>query len=163
MKFSVSKSLLALLAVASGVVAQDKGSIVKPAAGTALVPGQPFDFEYFGLADYGVSSYAYSVWLLTADVVDKPLTVSKAFTSGVFLGRFDYPNYPAVPYAAHPAPAQLTTPDFSKAQGGWGSGLSASNVNLTLAVFEETADGAGSIGHKISFAAVPVIYNATLA
>lgn len=47
----------------------------------------------------------------------------------------------AVPYAKNPAPAQLTMPDFSKSPGGFGAGQSASNVNFTLLVVEEYADG----------------------
>lgn len=53
----------------------------------------------------------------------------------------------AVPYETHPAPAQLTMPDFSKSLGGWGSGQAAGNVNFTLFVFEEYGDGSVSTYH----------------
>jgi len=161
MKFSVTNAFVSLLAVASGALAQTKGSITAPTPGQHIAPGQAFDFSYFGRADYGVSSYDYSVWLLNSDVLGKPFSFQDVFTNGWYFGRYDYANYPAVPYVTHPAPAQLTMPDFSQAQGGWGSGQSASNVNLTLVVIEEYADGSGSVGRKLGTSGVTVTYNAT--
>lgn len=45
----------------------------------------------------------------------------------------------AVPYATNPAPAQLTMPDLSQDQGGWGSGASATNATFYVMVWEEWA------------------------
>lgn len=90
MKFS----LLPLLALVGAVAAQDKGSVTAPAAGTAIAPGSQFNFTFFGRADYGVSSYAYSVYLVGADALEKPLAFADVFTNGHFFGRYDYANYP---------------------------------------------------------------------
>lgn len=135
------------------------GVIVAPANGTAIAPGQAFDFTYNAHGDYCISSYNYSVWLLT----EKPsgFAPSENFASGYFFGTFDEANYPAVPYAQNPAPAQLTMPDFSQNQGGFGAGQNASDVTVYVMVWEEWAQCEGALGKRISLALNNVIYNAT--
>ena len=66
-----------------------------------------------------------------------PLAPTDVLMGGHFFGRFDAPNYPAVPYPTHPAPPQLVMPDFSLPEGGRGAGQSASDKTYTLAVVEE--------------------------
>ncbi|THH28710.1 hypothetical protein EUX98_g5493 [Antrodiella citrinella] len=162
MKFSITSTLVSLLAIAaSGVLAQDAASITAPTAGQHIAPGSNFTFSFSGRADYGVSSYAYSVWLLNSTAVGEKVKFEDVFTNGWYFGRYDYANYPAVPYTTAPAPAELTMPDFSKAPGGWGSGKSVSNYNASLVVIEEWADGTGSVGRNFGFTGVHVVYNAT--
>ena len=55
-------AVLALLSLAGTVLGvpsrrQNKGSILAPAEGTNIKPGEVFDFQYQGVADFGVSSY----------------------------------------------------------------------------------------------------------
>ncbi|TCD62993.1 hypothetical protein EIP91_006152 [Steccherinum ochraceum] len=152
-------SLVAVLALVPAALAQEKGSITAPTPGQHIAPGQNFTFKYFGRADYGVSSYDYSVWLVNSTVFDKKLSFEDVFTNGWFFGRYDYANYPAVPYSTHPAPKQLSMPNFTKPQGGFGAGQTASKVNFTLLVIEEYADGGGSVGRKLGTAGVPIVYN----
>ncbi|KAI0074554.1 hypothetical protein K474DRAFT_1665276 [Panus rudis PR-1116 ss-1] len=135
--------------------------IAEPANGTALTPGQNFTFSYIGVADYGRSSYAYHLWLFADDVFEKPFSPSETWTNGYYFGKFDYANYPAIPYEKHPAPSQFTTPDFSKANGGWGDGKVATDHPMRLVVLEEWADGFGSVGHNVAVFSDQVIYNAT--
>lgn len=92
------------------------------------------------------------------------------------------PGVVAVPYPQHPAPPNLTMPDFSKSPGGFGTGATCSDQTFYLAVFEEYSECAvsvdrvycgvfvltsrwrqGAVGNKISLAVVPLIYNATSA
>ncbi|EIW59691.1 uncharacterized protein TRAVEDRAFT_121678 [Trametes versicolor FP-101664 SS1] len=113
------------------------GQIEQPAAGAHIAPGESFDFSYLPSADYCRSTYAFSVWLVTD--VPASLAPMDVFMGGHFFGRFDFPNYPAVPYPKNPAPAQLTMPDFSKAPGGFGSPQTASDKTVQLAVLEEWA------------------------
>ncbi|OSD07417.1 hypothetical protein PYCCODRAFT_1430664 [Trametes coccinea BRFM310] len=171
MKLSLFASLAASLAlVASRAVSirdassdPAHGQIVEPVAGAHIAPGQAFDFSYVASADYCRSTYAYSVWLVT----DAPtsLVPSDVFAAGHFFGRYDFPNYPAVPYPKNPAPAQLTMPDFSKAPAGWAGAQSASNKTVQLAVLEEWAgcDTDAPLGYTFSLTSVPVVYNATSA
>ncbi|KAI0822030.1 hypothetical protein BC628DRAFT_1278011, partial [Trametes gibbosa] len=111
------------------------GQIEQPAPGTAIAPGAAFDFSYHPSADYCRSTYAFSVWLVTD--VPSSLAPMDVFMAGHFFGRFDFPNYPAVPYPKNPAPPQLTMPDFSKSPGGFGSTQTASDQTVQLAVLEE--------------------------
>ncbi|GJE91616.1 hypothetical protein PsYK624_077660 [Phanerochaete sordida] len=159
--------LLALLLLfVSPLLAQPpKGTITTPTANTAIQPGANFSFAYHPLADYGVSTYAVHVWLLDVSGVPHnasavtPLGISAV--SGHYFGRFDYANYPAVPYPKNPLPSVLTMPDFSVAPGGFGSGEHASNLPLQLTVIEEFGGFAPSIGNNLSIAATTIIYNAT--
>ncbi|KAI0366898.1 hypothetical protein BV20DRAFT_971200 [Pilatotrama ljubarskyi] len=128
------------------------------------------------------STYAASVWLITD--VPSSLAPTDVFMGGHFFGRFDYANYPAVPYPKNPAPPQLTMPDFSKSPGGFGGAHSASDQTVQLAVLEEWAGCAndvrplslfaltttadlgqpsiqGPLGVSVSMTYVPVVYNAT--
>ncbi|KAI0802082.1 hypothetical protein BC629DRAFT_164627 [Irpex lacteus] len=122
------------------------GTITQPRSGIAIRPGEAFNFTYNPMADYSVSTFYYHVFLLDASSLDsdgdrstllnQPLT--SLFSSGYYFGRYDYPNYPAVPYAKNPAPAQLTMPDFSKnAPAGWSAGESVHDLPLQLLVIEE--------------------------
>ncbi|KAJ3491681.1 hypothetical protein NLI96_g534 [Meripilus lineatus] len=124
------------------------GSILTPRPGTKILPGAQFNFSYFGRADYGVSSYNYHVWLLGDQVSSDGFMGGlggssggkDSYIHGWYFGRFDYQNWPAVPYPKNPAPTQLTMPDFSKDQGGWGAGKAGSNVKFNLVVYEEYDD-----------------------
>ncbi|CAL1712867.1 unnamed protein product [Somion occarium] len=157
--------LLPLLAFSSAAfpvpVTSDPPTIDHPAPGTHIAPGAAFDFSYNGLADYGKSSYGFHVWLLGDDALNKTLSPTDFFTNGYYFGKFDYPNYPAIPYAQHPAPAQFIMPDFSKPQGGFGGGKAVSDYKFQFVVFEEWADGAGEVGRKLAVTANEIIYNAT--
>ncbi len=131
---ALATALTALVALAAPTLA-GKGDIVLPHPGTHIAPGAAFNFSYEIRGDYCTSSYAYSVFLVT----DTPTAFapSDVFMGGHFFGRYDAPNYPAVPYPKNPAPAQLTMPNFSQSQGGWGSPQSASDKTWQLAVIEE--------------------------
>ncbi len=60
----------------------------------------------------------------------------------------------AVPYPTHPAPANLTMPDFSQRVGsGFGGGINITDAKVYLAVLEEWATGTVSIS-KIGIARV---------
>ncbi|KAF7365104.1 26S proteasome subunit P45 [Mycena venus] len=133
--------------------------IVKPADGTHISPGQAFDFSYQSIADYGVSSYNYSVYLFTTPPL--AFMTSQNFGAGHYFGRFAQPNYPGNPNPSNTPPATFVMPDFSKPPGGFGAGASATNATFYLAVFEEYSNGEGVPGNRISFTANRVIYNAT--
>ncbi|KAK7056906.1 hypothetical protein VNI00_002624 [Paramarasmius palmivorus] len=153
--------LLPLVSVASPVARAPTdlhSQIQKPESGTVIAPGQAFDFQYRGVADYSVSSYNYSVWLFT----EKPngFVSGDDIGAGELLGRFDYQNYPGVPYATHPAPAQLVMPDFSRYYSGFGGGQSASNAPVYLAVIEEYKQGS-SFGFRLHLTYNELIYNGT--
>ncbi|KAJ7688210.1 hypothetical protein B0H14DRAFT_3101234 [Mycena olivaceomarginata] len=137
-------------------------AIVQPADGTVLAPGQSFPFTYSSIADYGASSYNYSVYLFTTP--PGPLAFANAstnFGAGHYFGRFAQPNYPGNPDPQNTPPPTLVMPNFSVAPGGFGAGASATNATFYLAVFEEYATGEGVPGNRISFTANRVIYNAT--
>ncbi|KAJ8463864.1 hypothetical protein ONZ51_g9979 [Trametes cubensis] len=162
--FSVLATSLTL--VAARAVARDDsdpahGKILEPAAGAHIAPGAAFNFTYQGSGDYCRSSYAYSVWLIT----DTPTSFAPVdvFTAGHFFGRYDLPNYPAVPYPKNPAPPQLTMPDFSVSPGGFGPSQTATNKTVQLAVLEEWAgcEIDGPLGVSMSLTYIPVVYNAT--
>jgi hypothetical protein len=131
-------------------------AINSPANGANLVPGQPFDFSYDSIADYGVSSYNATVWLFTSPPNSSAPSIN--FADGHYFGRFGWPNYPGNcsdhqswyrrlhdiqslgnPSPSNPAPPQLVAPDFSVNPGGFGAGESASNVAVYFAVLEEYA------------------------
>ncbi|KAK0201873.1 hypothetical protein DFS33DRAFT_1028907 [Desarmillaria ectypa] len=135
-----------------------KGEITYPINGTVIMPGKAFDFKYDGMADYSVSGYNYSVWLFTS--LPQSFSPSESFGAGHYFGRYDYANYPGVPYANHKAPAQLITPDLSARLGGFGTGKSASNALVYLAVIEEWASGS-TFGFQMNLAMTQLIYNGT--
>ncbi|THV03905.1 hypothetical protein K435DRAFT_650549 [Dendrothele bispora CBS 962.96] len=113
--------------------------ILDPVNGTKITPGSPFKFTYQSIADYGTSSYQFTILLFTTPPGE--FTNSLDYASGYSFGQFDVENYPAVPTARHPAPEYLTMPDFSKSLGGWGTGASVSNATFYLAVIEEYGNG----------------------
>lgn len=94
----INAALAAALAVTPRSI---KGSIEKPLPGTAIAPSTKFDFQYLPLADYGVSTFYYHVWLLDVASLDGTAYLaqpfSSLFSSGYYFGRFDYPNYPGMP------------------------------------------------------------------
>ncbi|TFK52589.1 hypothetical protein OE88DRAFT_1421949 [Heliocybe sulcata] len=154
--------LLALLAFVSATPAPrdgTQGTIVSPAPGDTISPGQAFDFKYNTMADYGSSSYNFTVFLVTSPA--QAMVPSTEFMQGHYFGRFQEANYPAVPYATNPPPSQLIMPNFDKSPGGFGSGSWAANATFYLAVLEEWDSGNGALGTKMSLAITPVIYNAT--
>ncbi|KAJ7366991.1 hypothetical protein DFH08DRAFT_680269 [Mycena albidolilacea] len=115
------------------------GTIILPADGTVIAPGQEFPFNYDGMADFGISSYNYTVWLLTS--MPTAFAPSINFAAGHYFGRFSEPNFPGNPSPKNPAPPTLTMPDFSKNPGGFGTGKTDSNGNFLLVVMEEYATG----------------------
>ncbi|KAJ7259557.1 hypothetical protein B0H12DRAFT_1108685 [Mycena haematopus] len=158
------------------------GTIVLPADGTVIAPGESFAFQYDSMADYGISSYNYTVWLLTS--TPKSFGPSTNFAEGHYFGIFAEPNYPGkLPYLfsdigtnrgdprissekgnpspTNPPPATLTMPDFSKNPGGFGSGKTDSNGNFALVVMEEYATGEGSVGFRLALAMNHIVYNGT--
>ncbi|KAK0493198.1 hypothetical protein EDD18DRAFT_432399 [Armillaria luteobubalina] len=148
---------LAFLAV---LVSADGGVITAPANGTVIMPGESLAFSYDPMADYGVSTYNYTVFLFTK--LPSSLYSTTEWSSGHYFGRFDYPNYPAIPYATHEAPANLTMPDFSKAPSpGWGGGANTTNATVYLLVLEEWLIGSGNFGLTMSLAINELIYNGT--
>lgn len=74
------------------VVALDPGTIEKPANGSVIGPNSVFDFKYWIRADYSVSSYAFSVWLMTE--MPGSFSPSEVWSTGHYFGRFDEANYP---------------------------------------------------------------------
>ena len=75
------------------------GTIDMPLSGTAVLPGANFTFTYNPHADYGLSTFAFHVWLITSP--DSTGDSSNPFApfltsdpSGYYFGRFEYPNYP---------------------------------------------------------------------
>ncbi|SJL03099.1 uncharacterized protein ARMOST_06445 [Armillaria ostoyae] len=151
--------LLSLFAFPALILA-GTGTITSPANGTATLPGQSFAFSYDPKADYSVSTYNYTVFLLTK--LPTSLYSSNEWSSGHYFGRFDYPNYPAVPYPTHPAPANLTMPDFSQRVGsGFGGGINITDAKVYLVVLEEWATGTDNFGLTISLAINELIYNGT--
>ncbi|KAK7469345.1 hypothetical protein VKT23_003825 [Stygiomarasmius scandens] len=163
--FSPSKILCTLLPIFALVSAapsrrQDtSGTIVLPAEGTVINPGQAFDFSYDARGDYGVTSYNYTVFLFTSD--PGSFSPSSEFARGHFFGRFSNPNFPGNPNPSNPPPAQLVMPDFSKNPGGFGTGKVDSDGKFVLAVLEEYADGDATVGLRMSLAMTSVVYNAT--
>ncbi|KAJ7784451.1 hypothetical protein B0H16DRAFT_1296935 [Mycena metata] len=146
------------------------GTIVAPADGTSIAPGETFAFSYNSMADFGVSSYNYTVWLFTS--VPTSFAQSVDFAQGHYFGRFAEPNFPGTkkklitsqkgnPSPPNIAPANLTMPDFSKNPGGFGTGASESNGHFALVVMEEYATGAGSVGSRLTLAINRIVYNAT--
>jgi len=150
---------LPLLALASLVSGQAPGTFSAPAPYTSVAPGSAFNFSYNVHADYCISSFSYSVYAVTEPPIS--LNASDQFMSGYYFGTYQEENYPAVPYPTNPAPAQLTMPDFSVVQSGWGRGFSCDNCTFQIMVMEEWDDCAGAMGRKFGIASVPVVYNAS--
>lgn len=88
--------VVSLLAAASAVIAaptrRQTPGISSPPSGANIMPGQAFDFSYTSIADYGTSSYNYTVWLATK--APESFTASENFMDGHYFGRFAEPNYP---------------------------------------------------------------------
>ena len=98
-----TRVLVPLFAVLSSVLSNPvprtgDPAINQPTPFTQIAPGANFTFSYNSLGDYGRSSYAYHVWLLADDAMDKPLAPASLFTSGYYFGRFDFANYPGGSY-----------------------------------------------------------------
>ncbi|KAJ7134720.1 hypothetical protein C8R44DRAFT_610077 [Mycena epipterygia] len=113
--------------------------IVLPAKGSVIAPNSTFNFTYHSIAEYGTSSYAFTVWLFTSF---KP---SETFATGHYFGRFSQPNYPANIYPHNLPPATFEMPDFSKLEGGWGVGSPATHATFYFAVIEEYGNGQASL------------------
>lgn len=148
-------ALLHLLTIAYATT----GTILAPANGTNIAPGASFSFQYSSRADYGISSYNYTVWLLTS--LPTTFMPTDTFATGYFFGRFSAPNYPGNPYPKNPAPSQLIMPDFSNNPGGTGGGASAINAHYYITVLEEYATGQATAGFRIGLAVNQITYNAT--
>ncbi|KAJ7147061.1 hypothetical protein C8R43DRAFT_538853 [Mycena crocata] len=158
-------AVLALFPLIAGVISapsprqSTSGTIIAPAEGTIIAPGAAFDFAYDSMADFGVTSFNYTVWLLTS--IPKSFVQSTDFAEGHYFGRFAEPNFPGNPNPPNTAPAKLVMPDFSKNPGGWGTGASDNNAEFALVVMEEYATGTGSVGLRFTLAMNKIIYNAT--
>ncbi|EPT05094.1 hypothetical protein FOMPIDRAFT_1021467 [Fomitopsis schrenkii] len=157
MKFTTL--LTSILAFATCACATGPSTINQPAAWTAIEPGAVFNFSYSAIGDYCQSSYGYAVYLVTEPAVS--MAPSQEFMCGYYFGRYDTPNYPAVPYPTNPAPPNFTMPNFADSQGGFGTGKSASNATFYLTVMEEWDDCGGALGRKIAVVNTPIVYNAT--
>lgn len=99
--FSAIVPLLSLAAVTSAAAPPwgssiEHGSIAQPEPGTHIAPGSQFAFTYRPHADYGMSTFAYHVWLLDGAEggIDSPV---QSGLNGYYFGRFDYANYPGIP------------------------------------------------------------------
>ena len=66
-----------------------QGTISSPANGTVIMPGQSFDFLYNQRGDYCLSSYNFSVWLLTSPL-GSTLGGDSTDMTGHYFGRFSY-------------------------------------------------------------------------
>jgi hypothetical protein len=92
-----SSTLLAALVsllVPSSLAYSTQSGIISPVNGTALKPGQSFDFLYDLHADYCMSSFNYTVWMFTSDPRKFGMGSDDAIGTGRFLGRFQQANYP---------------------------------------------------------------------
>ncbi|KAF8964344.1 hypothetical protein BDZ97DRAFT_1919035 [Flammula alnicola] len=134
-------------------------TINAPSNGTVIKPGATFDFSYQSIADYGTSSYNYTVWLFTSPPSEfVPLN---NYAAGYYFGRYAQPNYPGNPNPPNPPPKQLTMPNFATLKKGFGSGAQAHNATFYLTVLEEYGTGTGSLGYRISLVFNRVLYNVT--
>ncbi|KAJ7212012.1 hypothetical protein GGX14DRAFT_621283 [Mycena pura] len=157
-------AVLALLPLAGTVLGapsrrQNKGTIFAPAEGTNIKPGEVFGFQYQSVADFGVSSYNYTVFLLTS--APTTFNPSTDWGRGYYFGRFAEPNFPGNPSPKNPPPPTLTMPDFSKNPGGFGVGEVDVNGQFTLVVMEEYATGDGVVGNRLALSMNRIIYNST--
>jgi len=134
-------------------------AILSPKNGSTIAPNAHFDFNYQSVADYGISSYNYTVWLFTK----RPsyFEASERFAEGYYFGRFAQPNNPGNPYPPNQPPSQLTMPDCSKLGGGFGVGAHANHTKVYIAVIEEYETGDPSLGYRMSLTMNEVIYNGT--
>jgi len=158
MLFMIYGLALHLLLVFSAVSATTP-AIVKPANGSFIAPNANFDFQYHSIADYGTSSFNYSVFLFTSP--PRSFVPSESFATGYHFGRFAQPNYPGNPSPQNTPPSTLKMPDFSKLGRGWGAGAPATHAMFYLAVIEEYETGSPSIGFRMSLTVNEIIYNGT--
>ncbi|KAH8109798.1 hypothetical protein DFH11DRAFT_904410 [Phellopilus nigrolimitatus] len=166
MLFPHTFSLLAALSVLLGAAAAPsappakryppQGTISDPANGTTIMPGAAFAFLYNPRADYCLSSYNFTVWLLTAP----PQGMLAGTQTGHYFGRFAYSTYTNQD-PPNPAPSELTMPDFAKSPGGFGAGASASAKTMYLSVVEEWSSCDPTVGNNLSMAANNIVYNDT--
>lgn len=84
--------LLCVLAAPPTPAARTSGIIVAPRDGAHIAPGASFKFQYDGRADYGISSFNYTVWIFTS--LPEFGVSADTFATGYFFGRFSEPNYP---------------------------------------------------------------------
>ncbi|KAL5482363.1 hypothetical protein ACEPAI_8957 [Sanghuangporus weigelae] len=138
-----------------------QGTISSPVNGTAIMPGESFDFYYNAHSDYCVSSSNFTVWLLTSPSSSlSGIMDGGAKVTGWYFGRFAYSSY-SNHYPPNPAPSQLTMPDFSKSVGVNSIGQNVSSSPMYLAVMEEWNACEPTIGNQFSLAANMIMYNAT--
>ncbi|KAF9533219.1 hypothetical protein CPB83DRAFT_890333 [Crepidotus variabilis] len=135
-------------------------SVILPANGTSINPGQTFDFQYQSIADNGVSSYNYTVWLFTSPPTTAFATLEN-FASGYYFGRFAEPNFPGNPSPPNLPPAKLTMPNFATLEKGFGVGATGHNVTCYVTVLEEYATGTGTLGYRMSLSSNYIFYNNT--
>ncbi|EGN98287.1 hypothetical protein SERLA73DRAFT_109679 [Serpula lacrymans var. lacrymans S7.3] len=116
------------------------GTISSPADDTTIAPGASFDFHYNTRADYGVSSYNFTVWLWSN--VSLTMASPGQLATGHYFGRFSEENYPGT---NNPVPAQLVMPDLAISPGGFGAGANGTNAIFYIVVIEEWASGEVSL------------------
>ncbi|EIN12882.1 hypothetical protein PUNSTDRAFT_60385 [Punctularia strigosozonata HHB-11173 SS5] len=138
-----------------------QGTITSPANGTAIAPGAPFDFKYNARGDYCLSSYNFTVWLATEPPTGG-IGPDTSFMTGHYFGRFSQESYPTNPWPVNPPPAQLVMPNFSISPGGFGTGKTASDVPMYLAVVEEYLECGATLGVSMGVTWNNVVYNATI-
>ncbi|KAJ7147054.1 hypothetical protein C8R43DRAFT_890087 [Mycena crocata] len=114
-------------------------AILLPAKGSAIAPNASFPFKYHSIADYGVSSYNFSVWLFTSP--PRFFEPSESFAAGYHFGRYSLSNYPGNPSPHNLPPSAFKMPDFSRLGGGWGVGAPATHATFYFAVIEEYGEG----------------------
>ncbi|KAF9483391.1 hypothetical protein BDN70DRAFT_799913 [Pholiota conissans] len=151
-------SSLLLIATLVSLASSSTPSITSPSNGTSINPGDKFTFSYHSIADYGTSSYNYTVWLFTTP--PSAFVPFKDYASGYYFGRYASPNYPGNPNPSNPPPATLTMPNFARLRRGVGSGSHARNATVYLAVLEEYITGE-SLGYRISLVYNHIFYNGT--
>jgi hypothetical protein len=149
-----------LSALTAALAYYPHGYITAPLNGTALAPGQRFNFTYNVRSDYCVSSFNYTVWLFTS--IPSGLSFigpDNQVATGAYLGRYANSNSGELSstrhpdeetrdthifqignqYPINPAPPTLVMPNFSQRPGGFAAGATGSNVLVYLAVLEEWA------------------------
>jgi hypothetical protein len=107
-------SLVAILACTSAAFAAPSrlsertvaGSIIQPANGTTIKPGQSFNFQYQPMSDYGVSSYNFTVYLFTQ--LPTGFASTQQWADAHYFGRYSLPNYPGEHSAVEPLRRKLT-------------------------------------------------------
>ncbi|KAF1985694.1 hypothetical protein K402DRAFT_379006 [Aulographum hederae CBS 113979] len=161
--FIISLLLLLLLLASPAHAYYPQGFITAPTNGTPIAPGASFPFTYNVRSDYCLTSYNYTVWMLTSPVGFPPIVFSDLLTgvaTGHYFGRWSQDSV-SNPNPPNPPPRELVMPDFSERPGGFGSGTSVADLEVWLAVIEEYNYCQGIVGNHLSLTANYLWYNST--